>query len=376
MSRPTRQDLREQWTLAVPLALGHMAQHAMQLVDTALLGRYSEPALAGASIGGGMLFTVMVLGMGIILGMDALVPQAIGAGEHARARRILWQGLRLAVIVGLPLMAVAAATTLLLPLMGVQSEVAAEARAFIFGRMPSMVPFLLFASMRSYLQARGVTRPVVVAAIIGNIVNGLADWILIFGDGGLHDFGLPGIGLPPLGALGAALATSTVTCISVLYLALAVRALEVPGAPSRAELRARDPEVMRRIVRVGLPIGLHLMAEVGVFALTAMLAGRMGKTPGAAHGIAITWASMTFSVVIGLGAATAVRVGRAVGAADVPGTRRAGVTGLYFGLIFMSGAAILMLAIPEQLAGAFTSDPDLIAAAVPLLRIAAVFQLS
>jgi MATE family multidrug resistance protein len=374
--RPTRQDLREQWRLALPLALGHLAQHTMQLVDTMLLGRYSEAALAGASIGGGMLFTVMVLGLGVTLGMDALIPQALGAGEPVRARRILWQGLRLAVLVGVPLTAVAAITPLALPLLGVDAEVAVETRAYVFGRLPSVIPFLLYASMRSYLQACGITRPIVVVAIVGNLVNGAGDWILIFGDEGLTDLGLPAIGLPPLGALGAALATSTVACITLLYLGLAVRAVQLDGAPAKAQLRAIDPEVMRRIFRIGLPIGLQLMAEVGVFALTAMLAGRLGETPSAAHGVAITWASLTFSVVIALGAATAVRVGKAVGAGDVAGTRRAGVTGLYFGAIFMTGTALLMLAIPRQLASAFTEDPDLIAAAVPLLRIAAVFQLS
>ncbi len=375
MNRPTRQDLREQWQLAVPLALGHFAQHAMQLVDTAMLGRYSDAALAGASIGGGMLFTVMVIGLGITLGMDALIPQALGAGEPARARHVFWQGVRLSVIVGIPLMGAVAATPLLLPLFGVDPEVADECRVFVLGRMPALIPFLLYASMRSYLQAHGLTRPIVVAAILGNIVNAAFDWLLIFGDRGLTDLGLPAIGLPAMGALGAALATSTVTTVSCIYLALAVRAVPIPGA-DRATLRKADPALQRRIVKIGLPIGLHLFAEVGVFALTAMLAGRLGKTPGAAHGVAITWASLTFSVVIGLGAATSVRVGRAIGRGDVPGTRRAGITGLYFGTVFMTCTALIMLCFPHELAAAFTSDQALIDASVPLLRIAAVFQLS
>jgi len=377
VSRPTRQDLREQWQLALPLAMGHLAQHTMQLVDTAMLGRYSEAALAGASIGGGLLFTVLVLGLGVALGMDSLVPQAVGAGEPVRARRLLWQGVRLAVIVGVPLMAIAGITPLLLPVLGVDPEVAAETWAYILGRLPSIIPFLLFACMRSYLQAHGITRPVVMAAVLGNLVNALADWVLIFGDGGLNQLGLPGIGLPAMGALGAALATSVVTVVSVLYLALAVRAVTIEGVDRNdRSARARDPELMRRIVRLGLPIGLQLTAEVGVFALTAMLAGTLGEIQSAAHGVAITWASLTFSVVIGLGAATAVRVGRAVGGADVSGTRRAGVTGLWFGVVFMSATAVVMLAVPRQLAQAFTTNPELIEAAVPLLRIAAVFQLS
>jgi len=367
-----RAALREHAQLALPLALGHLGQQIMGLVDTIMLGRYDEAALAGAGIANSLLFSVTVFGMGVVMGMDALVPQAIGAGEPVRARRLLWHGLRVAVMIGLPLTALASLTPLLLPAFGVGSDVSLEASVYVFGRLPAIIPFMAFIALRSYLQARHITRPIVVAMVAGNLVNVLADALLIYGDRALHAVGLAGIGLPALGSLGAALCTSLISWLAVLVCALAVRAVPVEGASRHPY----DPALTRSIIRLGTPIGLQITAEIGIFALTAVLAGRIGTTPAAGHQVALTLASFTFAVVVGIGAATSVMVGRAVGAADVPGTRRAGVTGLGFALAFMLPAGLVFLLFPELLARLFTSDRDVIDASIPLIRIAAVFQLS
>jgi len=367
-----RIELREQAQLALPLALGQLGQQLMGLVDTAMLGRFDEAALAGAGIANSLLFGVTVFGIGVVMGMDTLVPQALGAGEQARARRLLWHGLRVAVMIGLPLTAIAALTPLLLPLFAVEPEISLEASVYVYGRLPAIIPFLAFIALRSYLQARNITRPIVIAMVAGNVFNVIADGFLIYGDRALHAISLPGIGMPALGSLGAALCTSIISVLAVAIAALAVRAAAVEGASRHPY----DPKVTRSIIRLGTPIGLQITAEVGIFALTAILAGRLGTTPAAAHQVAITLASLTFAVALGIGAASSVLVGRAVGAGDVPGTRRAGVTGVLFALAFMAPSALVFLLFPEFLARLFTDDAQVIEASVPLLRIAAVFQLS
>jgi multidrug resistance protein, MATE family len=127
---------------------------------------------------------------------------------------------------------------------------------------------------------------------------------------------------------------------------------------------------------LGTPIGLQLLAEVGVFALSGILAARIGADAAAAHSVAIQLASFTFSIAVGIGTATAVRVGRAVGAGDTPGARRAGVIGLGLGGGVMATTALIFLVTPRPLAALFTDDATVIAAAIPLLQIAALFQLS
>jgi MATE family multidrug resistance protein len=369
---PGAGELRAQIRLASALALGHLGQQLMGLVDTAMLGRFSDTALAGAGIANSILFSVTVFGIGVVMGLDTLVPQAFGANERGRARTLLHQGVHVAVLVGVPLTLLAGLLPMLLPAVDVDPEVSQEAAVYVYARLPAIVPFLIFTALRSYLQSRDATRPIVVAMIAGNIVNLIADAVLIYGDATLVRVGLPAVGLPAMGVIGAAIATTVVSIATTVILALSVRKLRVDQPVERK----REPRSIRSILSLGTPVGLQLVAEVGIFATTAVMAGTMGKIPAAAHQVAITLASFTFSIVVGVGAATSVRVGRAIGARDVAGTRRAGTTGMAVGVTTMSCSAILFLVFPAELARLFTDDPVVVAASVPLLRIAAVFQIS
>ena len=371
-----RRELRGLVALAFPLCLGHLGHQLMSIVDVAMLGRFSGAALAGSGVANGILFAVTVIGIGIIMGLDTLVPQSLGAGDQRGARDLLSAGVRLALLLTLPISVVVAAAAVLLPYSGVESGVAAEAAAYLYGRLPGIAPMVLFATMRSYLQAHHVTRPLVVATVLANLLNVALDWVLIFGDRGLEQLGLPGIGLPAMGALGAAIATSTVGWFSLLVCALAVRALLRSQAahadrPARA-LRGRA----RAIARLGAPVGLQLLAEVGIFGLTGFLAGTLGRLPAAAHQVALVLASFSFSTAIGIGAATSVHVGQAIGAGDTRAARRAGALGMLVGAVLMGAAGLLFLLFPYELAALFSNDEAVRSAAVPLLRIAAVFQLS
>jgi MATE family multidrug resistance protein len=363
-------ELRELARLALPLCVGHAGMHLMSVVDTAVLGHYRDASMAGAGIGGGVLFAFMVFGMGTVMGMDTLVPQALGAGETTRARQLLASGTRLALVLSLPLAGLIALAAWLLPFTAVEPEVASEASAFLIGRLPGLIPFMVYTAQRSYLQAHHVTRPIVIAMVIGNVVNLAADWVLVMGDEGLVRIGLPPMGIPAMGALGAGLATSGVNLCSFFVYWMAVKKLDRGGPVPR------DPALTRSIVRLGLPIGLQLVAEVGVFALTGILAGTLGKMPAAGHQVALSLASLSFSMAIGVGAATSVRVGRAIGAGDTPAARRAGGQGISVGALLMGTSGLFFILVPRPLASLFTDDPAVMDAAVPLIQIAAVFQLS
>jgi len=366
-----RSELRQQVALAVPLAAQQVGLMLLGMVDAAILGRYHRDALGGAGIGGALVFGISCLGMGIVMGLDALVPQAIGAGRPGDARWLLRDGVRLALWVGVPLSLLVAASPLLLHLAGVDPGIAHQAELYTWARSPGVMLFLLQVTLRVFLQAHGVTRPLVAAVIVGNVVNALGDWILVFGDRGLRDLGLPALGLPALGAVGAGLATALVQAVTVLVYAIAVQQVlhGLPRVP-------RPPSAVRKILRLGLPIGLHLGAEIGAFAIASVLAGRLGKLPADSHTVAINLASFTFSIAVGVGAACAVRVGNAVGAGDHRLARRRGATGLGMGGLVMSSGAVAFLLWPAELARLLTDDAGVIAAAVPLLRVAAVFQLS
>jgi multidrug resistance protein, MATE family len=370
-----RGELRALLRLSVPLTAGHVGNQVMGLVDTAMVGRLGKAALGGVGIGNGLFFVVTIVAMGCIFGMDAPVSQALGAREPARARRTFWQALRVGVIAGVPTLLVLALLPLVLVPVGVDAEIAADARRYVWARLPGLLPFLFFVACRSYLQALHITRPIVIASVLANVLNVIGNSLLIFGDGALHYVGLPGVGLPALGVVGAAISTSIAQLAMLLVLVKAVRSSGDDLPAGRAHRQA-DPGMIRTIFRLGLPLGLQMLAEVGVFVTCNVLAGRMSKDASAGYQLAITLASFTFMFALGIGAATGVRVGQAVGRSDTPGARRAGFMGLRVIVGIMAVPALLFLVIPELLAQLFTNDPTVVAAAVPLLRIAAVFQLS
>ena len=360
--RPRSESAEMLW-LAAPLVAQQAGHHLMGVVDAGMLGRYSDAALAGAGVGNNVYFAISCVGMGIIMGMDTVVPQALGAGRHEDARRAVGAGVRLAVVVGLICTLLVMASPWLLVLADVDPDVEHEARNFLYMRSIGVVPFLLTVALRSYLAAHGKTRPMVIGVVAGNILNAGLDLVLIYG--------VPSLGIPAFGVIGAATATVTVSILIALLYAKAVRDLD-RGA-TRPPSTAAD---MIEIVRYGGPVGGQLLAEVGIFGVATVLAAHLGKIPAGAHSIALNLSSLTFAFSLGIAAATSVRVGRAVGAGDLALARRRGLLGVSLGLMMMACFAAVFVALPATLAATLTDEPTLIAATLPLLQIAALFQLS
>jgi MATE family multidrug resistance protein len=368
-----RREIRELFRLALPVAAAQAGTQMMGLVDVAVLGRLGPRELAASGVGNAVFFALSVVGIGIVLGIDPLVAQAVGAGEHPRARRAMWHGiwLALAVSAGMTLILIAAAAAL--PLLGAP-ELTADARSFLLIRTTSLLPFLLFFVFRSYLQAYGRTRPLLVAMVGANILNLAGDLLLVFGGHDLPAWTGPLRLVPALHVAGAALATTLCTILEVAIVLVPVRAM-VKDLAEPVDHRWNRAEVDHAF-RIGLPIGLQMGAEVGIFALVALLAARVGTLQLAAHQVAITLASFTFTVALGVAAAGSVRVGLAIGARDRLATRTAGHVAFLGGVLVMGTSAALFALIPRAMARLVTDQEAVLSAAVPLLLVVAVFQLS
>jgi len=351
------EELRKLLRLAVPIAFTQAGYALTGLVDTAVVGRLGAPALGAIGLANGIFFAVAVIGLGAMMGLDPLFAQALGAGDTGRARRLIWQGLWLSAAVSLLLAGPLAALPLLLERAGIEPAIARDARNFLWLRLPGLWPMLAFAGLRAYLQAAHRLRALVIATVIANVANLLLDILLVYGK----------LGLPALGAPGSGLATSICSFLQLGVLAWAVQ----PGAPERP--RAID---FSKALSVGIPVGLQMGAEVGIFALVGLLAGRLGALSLAAHQVAISLASFTFCWAVGVGQAGTVRVGWAVGARNTPGARRAGLIAFAGGAGIMSVFALLFWLIPGPLARMLSDQQEVISASIPLLAVCAVFQLS
>jgi MATE family multidrug resistance protein len=357
---PVRTELGALWRLALPLAFAQAGQAAMGLVDTAVVGRLSPTAQAAAGLGNSLTFTILFFGMGVLFALDPLVSQAIGAGRPAEARTHYWTGVWLALLTSVGLLVPLLALGPILSAVGVQPAIADGAMAYVTWRLPGVAGTLLFVVARSYLQGLGRTRAIVVAMVVANVLNAGLDVLLVFGAGPV----------PALGVVGAAIVTSVCTWVQFVVLAVAL-------GPAPAGVRRRPQ--WRSIVlaaKVGIPVGAHLLAEGGVFGLAGLLAGRLGDSSSAAHQVALTWASLTFCVAVGIGSAGSVRVGWGVGAGQLAAARRSGLVAFASGAGFMACTALLFVVLPAPLARLLSPDAEVVRVASALFLVTAVFQVS
>jgi MATE family multidrug resistance protein len=370
-------ELREMLRLALPIAFAQVALMTMGLVDAALVGRVSDADLSAVSIGNALYFAVVCTPMGVTMAVEPLASQAVGAGEIPRAWNGLRAGIAACLLLSIPTMLVVALSPLLLEPLGVDPTVIPAATRYVWARIPSVPFWLLFMAGKAYLEARGITRPLLVGGWAANVLNFAVVGVLVFGDRALAKAGLPGVGLPALGSLGAGLGTSISTAaLAAIALVAAWRARPdgaslLPRPEERAELRA----TIEKLIRIGVPMGVQLFTEAGAFTLATVLAGRLGARTSAAHQIGMSMASYTFMGVIGIGSATAVRVGRAIGAKEARGPRRAWLVGFGLVVVYMGACGLSFLVFGRALAEIFTPDDGVVKIAVDLLRIAAGFQL-
>ncbi len=356
-------DIRAMVRIALPLALAELGWMSMGVVDTIMVGRLPDSALAigGTSVGGALFYTFAIFGLGLMSGLDTLISHAYGAGNMPEARRAMRSGFILAACFTPPLMALVVACAPLLGAIGVEAPVIREATGFVQVLVWSLPLLLLYSVLRRYLQGIHHVRPVAWALISSNLINAGGNWILIYGR----------LGAPSMGIRGSALST----VISRVYLA----------AYLIAAIRKRDPHAFRaprvhaaqiwRLLQLGLPAAFAIGFEVWVFNLVTALAATLDPVSLAAHTIALNAASVTYMVPLGISSAAAVTVGRARGAGDPREAARSGWHAIGLAAAFEVFSALAFLIFPRQIAEVYTADPRIIAVSIHLLAIAAAFQM-
>ncbi len=352
--------------LAGPVVSAELGWMAMGIVDTIFVGRLGAEAIGAVSLGNALYFAVAIFGMGLLLGLDALVSQAYGAGDLHECHDWLVQGLYLGLVVCPASMALLWWVDSVSDRMGFNPEVLAQARPFLRASMWGTPALFTYAAFRRYLQGMGLVKPVMAALISANLVNALMDWILIYGH----------LGAPEMGVAGSGWATMISRCYMASFLVVYAigRDLRTGRGLIRTSLAPRLAAI-RRLFSIGLPAATHILLEVGVFALATMLAGRLDAASLAAHHVVLDVASVTFMIPLGLATAGAIRVGQAIGRGEPAAASRAGWTALLLGASFMATSGLVMAIIPGPLSTLFTDDARVVALASRLMLLAAAFQL-
>ena len=359
-------ELRPLARLAGPIVLSQVGSHLMVAVDTAMIGHASSKALTASGIASVWLTGTSMLAYGVLHGMDPIVTQAHGAGDDERAHLALRRGVVVALLVGLLLALVWSVTGPALRVLGGQDpEIAAMAHRYALAQLPT-VPFgMLFIALRQYLQGRGVLRPMVWAAVWGNLFNAAANGILIYG----------GLGIPALGLTGAGIATGLTRL--VMFLLVLGHAHGHPLMPDRwwpRTRRAFEAGPLWQLIRIGVPVGVQMGLEVWAFGLSTLMAGWLGVTAGAAHMVALNLASLSFMVPLGVSMAATTRVGNLLGAGEPARAQRAAWTAMATGATCMAVSGMTFLLARTTIPRIYSSDPEVLAAAAAILPIAAAFQ--
>jgi MATE family multidrug resistance protein len=359
-------DLKPLICLAAPIAFSQMANTFMQIVDTFFVGKLGPEALGGVSLGSGLFAILMMIAIGVLLGLDYRISHAFGARKYEDCVKYLVQGFYLAVLLAVPLTVILYLLSDHFQIFGIGAAVAWQAGAYLKTLCISLLPFLLFASCRQYLQATGSATPILVVYIFANVMNAFGNWLFIFGNWGMPRMGVAGSGF-------ATTISRTVMFLLILGCTL-WRNHRLGLSFRRAGLKFRK-QMIQSLLNLGLPASGQLLLEVGVFVASSFLIGRLGSVPLAAHQIVLQIASFTFMMPMGISAAAAVVVGQALGAGDPRKSIRLGWISIGLGGSVMAFFALILFVFNHAILGAFTQAGGVIEISKHLLLLATFFQI-
>ncbi|HEY6129512.1 MAG TPA: MATE family efflux transporter [Candidatus Acidoferrum sp.] len=361
-------EVRPTLRLAIPLVLAELGWMSMAIVDTMMVGRLPNSAVAmgAVSLGSAIFIVLALFGEGLLLGLDTIVAQAFGAGKREDCHRSLVNG----VYLSLALTPILSAPVFLMPFLlraihvdaALMSQTIPYTNALTWG----LFPLLLYFAVRRCLQAMNMVRPVAFALVTANIVNALFNWILIYGKWGFRPMGTVGSGW------STAIARIYMAAVLIGYLFWYDRKhhTELLKTPVDIDLRR-----IKQLIALGIPAAVQFTLETGVFATVTTLIAKLGPVPLATHQIALNTVAFTYMVPLGISSAAAVRVGQALGRKDPRGAGAAGGTAIFIGAAFMTLAGIVLLVVPRWIARIYTTDETVIRNTAALLAAGAAFQL-
>ncbi|MDD3764183.1 MAG: MATE family efflux transporter [Nevskiales bacterium] len=354
--------------LALPIVAAQFTFMGMGTVDTIMAGQIGADELAAVAVGSNAWFLLFILFMGIFMACSPIVAQRIGAGDDARRTgEFVRSAALLAVVLGMLWTALThLAAPWIVGLLDLEPQAAAYAVDYLRAVSWGAVPFCLCFLGRNVAEGHALTRVALVAGLIGFAINGVLDYLLMYGA-----LGFPRLGAPGCGWASACSGLAMMLVYGLFFVRLKrLAALELfrPQWPLHGD-------AVREVLRLGLPIGFILAAESWMFNIGALLMARFGGQTVAAHQVAINVAALTFMVPLSIGFATTVRVGRAAGARQPDEVRLRGRVGIGIGASFSLVSASLMALMPGVIVSAYTEVASVADIAVKLLYFAAVFQL-
>lgn len=334
---------------ALPLMAAFLAQKGMQFVDALMMGWIGPSALAAGALGTSTFFVAVLFCMGTLSAVGVLVVRARGANQPSEIAANLQHGFLLVPLLSLPSMILVWYVPNVLMMMGEEPLVITATAAFLHGLVWGIPGFLLFFVLREFVSAFELARIVMMVCVLSIPLTFAANYIFIYGKLGLPAFGIAGIGY----------ASAMIMWLMFLSLFL--------YAKKHRRLKNYTPSLfwfkfnyqkLKELFVLGVPSGLILVLDVGMFSSAAFMMAHFGITALAAHQVAFQCASVAYAVPYGLSVAIALQVGHAMGANDIKQAKRYAYLGFWMGLIISAVIALFFIFTPNILASIFLNKSD------------------
>ncbi|MXN65345.1 MATE family efflux transporter [Stappia sp. GBMRC 2046] len=366
-----KSDIWPTLALGSPIAGAQLAQMAINTTDVVMVGWLGAEPLAAMVLAFNLYIVIWLFGMGVLQAVIPLGAKARGERNPRELRRAVRMGLWVVAFYSVPALFVLWHTQAILLALGQEAEVARLAGLYMQVLMFALPPSLATMAIRNFITVMEKAQVVLWATVSAALVNALFDYVLIFGH-----FGAPKLGIVGAGVASVATALST----TVLLVVYCLRERKLRRYAIFGRIWRTDWPYFFEILKLGWPIGLTILFEVGLFAGSTIPMGWLGTVPLAAHGIALQIASITFMVPLGIGQAGMIRVGLAAGHKDTAAVGRAGWSATAVALAFMGLMAVVMWTFPHELVslfldGAKAQSGEVIAIGASFLAVAALFQL-
>ena len=359
-------ELKKLTGLALPLVITQLAQMGLGVLDTIMAGRVSSVELAGVALGGVVFWPVLMLIAGVVMAVTPTVSQLHGGGRVRQAGAVVRQALWIAFFCGVAMMILLHNLEPMYHFVGVDPLAIPITMAYVKAVSWGVLPVLGYFVLRYLCEGTSWTTPAMLIAGSALLLKIPLNYWFIHG----------GMGLPAMGGEGCGWSTAVVMAFEFVAIICVVQFSRVKVTNVFAEFSAPDAVEMKRLVRLGLPIGLSTFAEFSIFSAVTLLIGRLGVETVAANQIVNNVSGLIFMIPLGLGMATSIRVGYNVGAGDYVAARRSGLVAVGAGFIFAVFAVSTLLLGGEFIVSLYSTEASVVELATGLLVIVAFFQLT
>lgn len=354
---------REVWTLAYPIVLATISETLMGATDTFMVAHLGKVEVAAVGLASMMSWLFYLPFLGLAMGINTFVAQSYGANVHRECGRMTWQGLYVALAAGLLILASIQLGPLLFDLARPSADVQRLGILFFQIRLLDGPGMMIAMTIASFLRGIGDTRTPMKIGIGMNVLNLALNYVLIYGH----------LGFPRLGVRGSALGSAIAGLAGgAMYVVVFFQARYASFGPRQVSRPVWHD--IRRVLRVGAPIGVQRLLDVGSFVIFSALIGRLGDGPLAANQISIQLMSISYTVGFGVAAAAAVLVGQYIGAKNLAAAERSAYTAVKMAIAYMGIVGLAFLLFPEAVIAFFNDDPEVVRFGRQALIVAAFFQ--